>query len=49
MNGALRGDGAVRAGVEQCDDGDVDDADECTNACTIARCGDGVIRAGVEE
>jgi cysteine-rich repeat protein len=26
----------------------MDDADDCTNACTIALCGDGVVQAGVE-
>ena len=39
------GDGVVNRVVEECDDGDDDDADECRNDCVIARCGDGVQRA----
>lgn len=39
------GDGLVDAG-EQCDDGDQDDTNACTNACTVARCGDGVVGPG---
>jgi len=39
----------LQAGVEECDDGNVDDADACTAACTIAVCGDGSVQAGVEE
>ncbi len=35
------GDGLV-SGTEQCDDGNTDDTDGCTNRCTIAACGDGV-------
>jgi len=35
------GDGIV-SGKEQCDDGNADDSDGCTNRCTIAACGDGV-------
>ncbi|MBI2981894.1 MAG: DUF4215 domain-containing protein, partial [Deltaproteobacteria bacterium] len=41
------GDGK-RLGDEECDDGNRNDADSCTNACRLARCGDGV-RSGVEE
>lgn len=33
---------------EECDDGNDIDGDECTNACTLARCGDGVVQVGVE-
>ena len=29
---------------EECDDGNSDDADGCTNACQDSRCGDGVLR-----
>src|SRR5690349_2932119 len=43
------GDGMVRAGVEECDDGNAEDGDGCTGACVAARCGDGLVRAGVEE
>ncbi|WAS95869.1 DUF4215 domain-containing protein [Nannocystis punicea] len=41
------GDGYAGPG-EACDDGDSDDLDACTNACTVAVCGDGIVRAGVE-
>jgi cysteine-rich repeat protein len=30
--------------AEQCDDGNADASDGCTNTCRIARCGDGVLR-----
>jgi cysteine-rich repeat protein len=36
------GDGGMQ-GLEECDDGDVDARDGCTNACTI--CGNGVVTA----
>jgi cysteine-rich repeat protein len=39
------GDGFVQAG-EQCDDGNSDNRDNCTNVCTVARCGDGFVQAG---
>jgi cysteine-rich repeat protein len=32
--------------VEECDDGDLDDNDTCTNDCKFAICGDGVIGPG---
>jgi hypothetical protein len=35
--------------MEECDDGNVEDADACTAACTVAFCGDGVKQDGVEE
>ncbi|HEX3758521.1 MAG TPA: OmpA family protein [Kofleriaceae bacterium] len=41
------GDGVV-SGTEQCDDGNTDDTDGCTNHCTIAACGDGVVQANEE-
>jgi cysteine-rich repeat protein len=44
---AVCGDGLV-TGEEECDDGDADDADECTNACRFPVCGDGIIWVGVE-
>lgn len=34
------GDGVVQGG-EECDDGNDDDTDECSNLCLDARCGDG--------
>ncbi len=37
------GDGTVDAG-ELCDDGNREDRDSCTNACTCARCGDGILQ-----
>jgi cysteine-rich repeat protein len=36
-------DGVVDPG-EECDDGNREDRDGCTNACTCARCGDGILR-----
>jgi cysteine-rich repeat protein len=42
------GDGIV-APTEACDDGNADDGDDCTSACTRARCGDGVVFVGHEE
>jgi cysteine-rich repeat protein len=38
------GDGRLDAG-EECDDGNREDRDGCTNACTCARCGDGILHA----
>ena len=40
---ATCGNERVEAG-EACDDGNEDNADGCTNACEIARCGDAVHR-----
>lgn len=34
---------------EECDDGNQHDGDECTNACTAAKCGDNVVLLGIEE
>lgn len=41
------GDG-IQEGTEECDDGNGDNGDACTNQCTAAYCGDGYLRAGVE-
>ncbi len=38
---AVCGDGLVRAGVEECDDGNPYDTDACLRSCAAARCGDG--------
>jgi cysteine-rich repeat protein len=35
---------SIIAGDEQCDDGNFNDRDGCTNACELARCGDGLRR-----
>jgi cysteine-rich repeat protein len=43
------GDGIVYQGMEGCDDGNAEDGDQCTNACSVAVCGDGVTQDGVEE
>ena len=32
----------IKEAGEECDDGNTNDHDDCTNACTIARCGDGI-------
>ena len=45
---AFCGDGQV-GDDEECDDGNSDDADDCLNSCTLARCGDLVVHAGLEE
>ncbi|MEP0813617.1 MAG: DUF4215 domain-containing protein, partial [bacterium] len=42
------GDG-VKQASEQCDDGNTDNNDACTNACTLNVCGDGAVFKGVEE
>ena len=42
------GDGYVRAGAEQCDDGNASNGDACLTTCIAARCGDGVVQVGVE-
>ena len=33
-------------GIEQCDDGNLNDDDGCSNACTLASCGDGIVEHG---
>ena len=40
---ATCGNGVVEAG-EACDDGNTENADDCTNSCSIATCGDAVTR-----
>ncbi len=42
------GNGVPESG-EQCDDGNSNNNDACTNACQNARCGDGIVRTGTEE
>ncbi len=42
------GDGLLDPASEGCDDGNREDGDACTNACTPARCGDGVVWVGRE-
>lgn len=42
------GDGIVDQG-EQCDDGNTDETDNCTNVCTANVCGDGYLYQGVEQ
>jgi len=39
----------VTEGVEECDDGNTNNNDACTNACTMAECGDGFTWLGHEE
>lgn len=39
----------VTSGCEQCDDGNANDNDACTNSCTANVCGDGSPLAGVED
>jgi cysteine-rich repeat protein len=40
------GDGDLRLGIEQCDDGSTTDGDACEANCTLARCGNGIIDSG---
>ncbi len=42
------GDGEIEGG-EECDDGNDDDTDDCTNACLLPTCGDGIVYKGVEQ
>ncbi len=42
------GDGVVDPN-EQCDDGNTDSSDTCTNACTINVCGDGYLEVDTEQ
>jgi cysteine-rich repeat protein len=46
---AACGDGFVRTGVEECDDGNLVDTDACPSTCEAAACGDGFVHEGVEE
>jgi cysteine-rich repeat protein len=46
--GLLCGNGVIDVG-EQCDDGNENDHDACTNKCLKASCGDGITETGVEE
>jgi cysteine-rich repeat protein len=43
------GNGTIDNATEQCDDGNTNDNDACTNDCKTAFCGDGIVRTGVEE
>jgi len=36
----------IKTGNEQCDDGNKNDLDECTNECKLKVCGDGKISKG---
>jgi len=38
---AACGNGTVEAG-EECDDGNSENVDQCSNGCEVARCGDGL-------
>jgi cysteine-rich repeat protein len=44
----LCGNGFIDLG-EECDDGNTDPSDACTNTCQNAKCGDGIVEVGVEE
>ena len=46
---AVCGDGIIREGFEECDDGNADEGDDCTDRCFNAYCGDGVVRVGLEQ
>ncbi len=39
------GNGIPEAG-EQCDDGNTNDSDGCSNACQLTSCGDGIVQSG---
>jgi hypothetical protein len=36
----------TQQGLEECDDGNQDNTDACTNVCQLARCGDGFLQSG---
>jgi cysteine-rich repeat protein len=40
------GDGDIRLGVEQCDDGNATDGDACEASCTLPTCGNGIVDSG---
>ncbi len=42
------GDGTVQSSYEECDDGNDDNTDSCTNSCEDATCGDGYVQSGEE-
>ena len=44
----LCGNGFLDLG-EECDDGNTDPTDACTDTCQLARCGDGIVEVGVEQ
>src|SRR5690606_10529963 len=46
---AVCGDGHVRTGVEQCDDGNASNNDACLASCLHASCGDGFLWTGIEQ
>jgi cysteine-rich repeat protein len=46
---AFCGDGFLMDGVEECDDGNLDDEDACPGSCMPAYCGDGFRQEGLEE
>lgn len=46
--GGICGNGIVEPD-EECDDGNLDETDACTNSCWSAGCGDGHIHAGIED
>ena len=51
-SGSLCGNGVIDIdgfNQEECDDGNDDPTDGCTNECKLATCGDGIVHAGVEE
>jgi cysteine-rich repeat protein len=39
----------IKEGSEQCDDGNLNNADACTNVCKTSYCGDGFVRIGYEQ
>jgi cysteine-rich repeat protein len=45
---AVCGNGTVEAG-EACDDGNLDEVDECTTTCQVPGCGDGIIQQAFGE
>ncbi len=42
-DGAIDRDGSGNA-LEECDDGNVDNQDDCTNLCNLNTCGDGIVQ-----
>ncbi len=46
---AVCGDGTITPPNEECDDGNADDQDACSNSCRLPVCGDNITQAPVEE
>ena len=48
LGGCSCGNGEIEP-PEECDDGNAENSDSCTNSCTTLRCGDGYVQSGNDE